>query len=241
VLYSLLAGFLALACTSPYTFVSKPGLHPVGAELRADSLAEASIAPYQQQLQAMMDEVIGTASADIPRNMDEAESHIGNFCADLMLEQARKLTEADLAVVTVGGLRVPIGQGPITVGLIFELMPFENELVVLDVKGDSLRPVFERITGKKNVSIANAVATFRRGEWVSAEIGGQPFDPNKTYRVVVSDYLASGGDYMPFLKDAPQTFLNVKVRDAIIQHIREQTAAGNTIQAAFGDRVRFED
>ena len=240
-LLSILIGLIA-ACQPSYTYVYKTDQSATGVPLtlHPDETADALIAPYKLVLDSQMSAVIGEASMDLPRDLDTTESRLGNFCADLMLEQISKKTKVDLAAVTLGGLRVPIGKGPISVGLVFELMPFENELVIVEVKGVAVKEIFERILGKKNISLANAVPTFRRGQFVSAKIGGEDFDENKTYRVVVSDYLASGGDYMGYLVGYPIENTGIKLRDAIIDHIKEQTAQKKKIVATRGDRVIFE-
>lgn len=240
---TLLFGSLVMSCQPSYTYVAKLDKSSTGvkASLQPDANVKELIAPYKMQLDSQMNAVIGTAAVDLPRDLDTLESMLGNFSADLMLEQTLiRGVKADMAAVTLGGLRVPLSKGPITTGVIFELMPFENELVVVTVKGTVVKEMLERIVGKQNISLANAVPTFRRGTLVSAKVGGEPFDENKEYRVVVSDYLASGGDYMDYLIGAPQESVGLKLRDAIIDHIKQQTAKGKKISATKGDRVIFE-
>src|SRR5690606_6510040 len=103
----------------------------------------ALIAPYRQQVTSKMSEVIGTATTELGKA--EYESPLGNFVVDLMLQQTNMIMSepVDMAQSTNGGLRVPLPAGPINVGNIFELMPFENELVVLTLDGPTTQELFD--------------------------------------------------------------------------------------------------
>jgi 2',3'-cyclic-nucleotide 2'-phosphodiesterase (5'-nucleotidase family) len=69
-------------------------------------------------------------------------------------------------------------------------------------------------------------------------IGGQPFDPAKTYRIAISDYLAGGGDHMDFLKAATLRHTGLLLRTSIIDHIKALTAAGQPVVAKIEGRVK---
>ena len=188
-----------------------------------------------------MKEVIGQANVDLTRDFVKGESLLGNFCAELLYEQAEKYGGADFSVVTIGGLRVPIGKGDINMGLAYELMPFDNEYVIVTIDGETAHKLVSRLEEYDNTSLGNVKATFRRGKLVSATIDGKPIDKTKTYRLAVSDYLANGGDYMDYLKNnSEMTSTGVKVRDVIINHIRELTAAGKKVDAQIGSCITHE-
>src|SRR5690606_31823605 len=92
----------------------------------------AFYAPYKAQLDAEMSRVVGRTAVSLTKPSDEPETLLGNFFADVLLAEARKqVPDAEFAFGTKGGLRIELHQGPITVGHLFELMPFENEIVVL--------------------------------------------------------------------------------------------------------------
>ncbi len=211
---------------------------PVDSTLIADPETEALIAPYRTQVTSKMSEVIGTATTELTKAPHQ--SPLGNFVADLLLEQTRKIMDqpVDMGQVTNGGLRVPLPAGPITVGHIFELMPFENETVVLTLDGPTTKELFD-FAAKTGISpIANATYTVKDGEATDIKIGGQPLDLNRTYTIVTSDYLASGGDNMAMFKKALKTEkVGMMMRDMILKHIKELTAAGKPITASTSERV----
>lgn len=211
---------------------------PVDTSIPADSQALATIEPYREKVTSLMTEVIGTSTAELRKG--EYESPLGNFVVDLMLEQAKTKTKepVHLATTTNGGLRVPLPQGDIQVGHAFELMPFENELLLLTLDGPTVQELFDFAATTKIAPIANATYTVQNGKAVNIKIGGQPFDPQQTYNIVTSDYLAGGGDNMAMFKKALKVEkLGIMMRDAIINHIKELTAQGKPVTADTAKRV----
>ncbi|MGB0522858.1 MAG: 5'-nucleotidase C-terminal domain-containing protein [Flammeovirgaceae bacterium] len=231
------------ACQKPYTYTAKVADSSVGVsgEIKPDAEVAAIIAPFQEKLAAQMKEVIGEAEVDLTRNFEQGESLLGNFCAELLHQQAEKYGGADLSVVTIGGLRVPIATGAVNVGLVYELMPFDNEYVIVKISGETVEKLVKRLAETDNTSLGNVTATIRRGQVVSAAVGGQKIDKSKTYRLAVSDYLANGGDYMDFLKENQGIeSTGVKVRDVIINHFRDLTKEGKKATAKLGACITYE-
>ncbi|GAA4444482.1 hypothetical protein GCM10023188_46530 [Pontibacter saemangeumensis] len=224
------------------TWVASPTLAetdvPVAKTISPDPEVEATITPYREQVTAKMEEIIGNAPVELGKG--EYQSPLGNFVVDLMLEEARKLYdgEIDMATTTNGGLRVPIPLGAVKVGTIFELMPFENELVVLTLTGATVQAFFDKAAEAKFAPIANATYSVQNGKALDIKIGGMPFDPSQTYTLVTSDYLAGGGDNLGMFKNALKTEkVGLMMRDAILQHIRQLTAQGKPLGADASNRV----
>lgn len=224
------------------TWVASPSLAetdvPVAKAIPADPQFEEQIKPYREQVTARMEEIIGNAPVELGKG--EYQSPLGNFVVDLMLEESRKLYDGqiDMATTTNGGLRVPIPLGAVKVGTIFELMPFENELVVLTLDGKTVQEFFDKAAEAKFAPIANATYSVMNGKAVDIKIGGKPFDPSRSYTIVTSDYLAGGGDNLNMFKNALKTEkVGIMMRDAILQHIRQLTAQGRALGADTANRV----
>ncbi|MDQ4141059.1 MAG: 5'-nucleotidase C-terminal domain-containing protein, partial [Bacteroidota bacterium] len=197
------------------------------------------ILPYRQKVEQRMNEVIGTAPMEL--KADLVESPLGNFVADLQRSQAATLLgrPIDMGLMTRGGLRYIIPYGKITVGNVFELMPFENELLVLTLPGSTVEKLFQFGAKNKILSVSNASFTVQNGQATNILVGGQPLDTQKTYTLAVSDYLANGGDNLGFLKEAIKTEkAGILVRDAIIQKIKQLTAQGKQVEAQIEGRVK---
>ncbi len=212
---------------------------PVGMAIAPDITAERTIAPYRDSVNQTMNQVIGQAPVALEKGV--VESSLGNFVADLSRTQTMALygKPIDMGAMTSGGLRNPIDQGPITVGDVFELMPFENEMLVLTLSGKTVKEMFDYAARVQNLSISNTSYTMRNGKIESVFIGSAPFDINKTYTLAISDYLANGGDNMTFLKDALKVEQpGLLARDAILKEIKALTAQGKPVTAEIDGRVK---
>ena len=213
---------------------------PVGKTQAEDPAIAALIAPYHDKVTAQMTEVLGTAPQ--PLTKGPGENPLANFVADLQRERATAEFKQPMAlgVMTNGGLRAGFAAGPVTLGSVFELMPFENELVVLDAPGPVVQQLFDYAAHiKMAISGATYSVTFD-GMPKDIRIGGQPFDVNdaRTYPIAISDYLATGGDNLAFFKALTPRHTNVLLRTAIADHIRALTKAGQPVLARVEGRVK---
>jgi 2',3'-cyclic-nucleotide 2'-phosphodiesterase (5'-nucleotidase family) len=212
---------------------------PVGSAIAPDAGAAAYIKPFHDQVEQQMQVVIGHAPVALGKN--PGENPIVNFVADLQRTAASQYFKGetiDLGVMTNGGMRNALPAGNITVGNAFELMPFENELVVLDAPGPVVQQLFD-YSAPIGMAVSGAVYTVgpdKRPQNIL--IGGQPFDPAKTYRIAISDYLAGGGDHMDFLKAAKLRHTGLLLRTSIIDYIKALTAAGQPVAAKVEGRVK---
>ena len=212
----------------------------VGKTRPEDPAIAALIAPYHDKVTSQMAEVLGNAPEALTKS--PGESPLANFVADLQRVRASQVLgqPIPLGVMTNGGLRAGLPAGPVTLGSVFELMPFENELVVLDAPGPAVQQLFDYAAhAKMAVSGATYTVTFD-GQPKDIRIGGQPFDvnQNRTWAIAISDYLATGGDNMGFFKPLPPRHTNVLLRTAIADHIRALTKAGQPVTAKVEGRVK---
>lgn len=241
----LIAAALAPACQRaaylPKARLAPVTARPVDKESPEDAQMAAEIAPYHQRVAQQMNEVLGTAPVAITKNA--GESPLANFVADLQRERAAEALHQpiDLGVMTNGGLRASLPAGPIRLGDVFELMPFENRLVVLDAPGPVVQQLFD-YSARARMALSNATYTVGPdGKPTDILIGGQPFNPARTYSVAISDYLAGGGDNMLFFKPLPQRDTGVLLRQAIVDRIRAFTRAGQPVTAKVEGRVSIKN
>jgi 2',3'-cyclic-nucleotide 2'-phosphodiesterase (5'-nucleotidase family) len=214
------------------------------AALVVDSLIEADpamvslIEPYKENLDATMNRVLGYAARELRKG--PVESALGNFVADLIEEKAEEYAgyPIDMGAVTIGGLRAPILEGPVKLADLYELMPFENMLWVLELSGEETQALFEYAAARKNIAISSSRLVIENDQPLSVTINGEPLDSSRTYTLAISDYLAGGGDDMFFLKDAKVLErLEVKLRDVIIEKVADLQAKGAKVDAEIEGRV----
>lgn len=203
---------------------------------------EAIIAPYRASLDSVMNEVLNYSER--PLYKGQPESPLGNLMADLCYSKANEYYQpedgvyAHLCVLNNGGIRSTIPEGEVTLGRVYELMPFENELVVLTLSGKATLDLFGYINASEGVPLANAQLRLTGDGPRDITIGGIPLDTTLTYKVITSDYLANGGDQMSFFAN-PENYevVGLKLRDAIIEYFKEEFAAGRSINAFEDGRI----
>jgi 2',3'-cyclic-nucleotide 2'-phosphodiesterase (5'-nucleotidase family) len=218
----------------------------VDSAVASDSHMVNEIAPYKKELDAKMNAIIGFAADEFNNSAGETgESTLGDFVADLLLAQTKTVYNDSLHMAVInhrGGLRTPIRKGDITVQNIFELMPFDNEMWVLEIKGEKVKALFDNAAQRKSNCIAGATYTISENEAATEIIiNGKPFDENRTYRVSISDYLAGGGGGHSFFKDIKPVFdPDYKCRDMILDYIRANSAEkGDTLVPMIDGRVKM--
>ncbi len=233
---------LFIALSSCSTFYQPTSLnhtqYKIDASIRKDSSLMVMLQPYSININATMNKVIGT-SADTYTNK-RPESEIGNFLVDCYKAMAEKKFERkiDAAFMNAGGIRSYMSKGNITVGKIFEIMPFDNLLVLQELKGSTLQQYLDVIAADGGWPISKGVTMqINNKKAVNVMIHGKPLDLNATYTVAHSDYVANGGSDCSMLKSIPQINKGYLMRDAILEYVNMQTAAGKIIQPVIENRV----
>jgi 2',3'-cyclic-nucleotide 2'-phosphodiesterase (5'-nucleotidase family) len=202
------------------------------------------ISPYKAKLEAEMNVVLGVSDVEMIKMKDVPESQLGNFVADLVLEFARTIDAGtDCSIMNNGGLRNSLPKGNITVENVYELMPFDNEIVVVEIKGEDVEPVLPMIAERGGVPVSGMTMVIERinGKNFAKEvkIGGEKFSKERTYKIATSDYLAGGGDQMTFWVKGSTRSTGKKIRDAIMDYIRFKTGKGEHLNPTLDDRITY--
>ena len=233
-------------------------IHPTVTEAVVDSsvpddrAVDKMLRVYAPKVRAL-NQVIGKLKGDLKKGTVGAGS-LGNFVADGILVQSNtKLTKpAVLALTNSGGLRKNIiSEGDLTLRDIFELLPFENALVVFDLTGaqvlDLLRVNLSHRDAQAGARLQYRINSDKQLELESAKIVidgvAREIDPAATYTVICIDYLlnVTGGDYAAILKKAKNTVpLGLTTRDAITNYVKAETAVGREIKSTLDDRFVFD-
>jgi 2',3'-cyclic-nucleotide 2'-phosphodiesterase (5'-nucleotidase family) len=215
--------------------VSASGMKPDSASL---SISE----PYRLDMSGKMNRVLARSAQSMEKG--QPESLLGNFVADLCFAIARHhveknaLQEVDFCVLNNGGLRSSLPQGDLLLRHAFEVMPFDNELVVVEMDGVHTKKVLDYIAEKGGVPVSGLRMSVANGIPSDVYIGEHPFDPAKTYRIVTSDFLAGGGDSMNMFAGATSKFsTRIKVREAIIMYLEESGKQNQTVTARKDGRI----
>ncbi len=215
---------------------------------------ERYLIPFRDSINGIMNEVIGQASGDFIK--EKPAGSLGNLAADAMLWKAIQINlehgsstlnqhniqekNKMFAIANYGGIRInQLSKGEITVGKIFELLPFENELVIVEVKGSVLMQWCNLIAKSGGWPIAgfkfdnsqdkaihingisNSTTYINHSDYSIAQLDFYTIKENEIYWVATNDYIANGGDYCDFLKECKQTKTGMLIRDLMIEYIKK--------------------
>ena len=220
----------------------------VDAGVPDDPAVEKMIAPYSEKIRALS-LVIGKLEGNPLKKSDGAGAgSLGNFVTDGIRAQAiAKLGKpVTLAIVNAGGLRKnEISAGDLRASDIFELLPFENALIALEINGAQLAKLLQTLArdAQSGARIQFKWNDQNRAEFVSGKLVDesgreQEIDPEKIYTIVTIDYLLNlnSGAYALLQEAKTKTPLNVTLREAIMNYVKAETAAGRSIRSRLDDR-----
>jgi len=203
------------------------------------------IAPYKAQVDAQMNEPLSYNPKAMNKNDFAYNTPIGNLLAGMMREQAtgvykrRTGKDIDIVLMNHGGIRAGLPAGNITMRNAFEVMPFENEMMVASLTGNQVQEMVAYLTASSRAHpIDGLQLSLNKDKSLrSALVLGKPINPSGAYEVLTSDYLYGGGDSMTFFAGAPVTVLDYKIRNAMIDYLRKT----DTLKATQDDRYRIEN
>ena len=237
----LLSFILLFAACKTNTFIADVEENSIQMEssMEADAAIEQLIEPYKTKLDAKMNIKIGEIAQSLPKG--RPESLLGNWVCDALHVQCEQYFEQkiDFTYTNHGGLRIPaLNKGDVTIGKIFELMPFDNMMVVVELDYESLMKMINHFATKGGEPISHHFKmVIEDGKPTNVTINGKPIDKNRAYKMATTDYIANGGDRLSFLKDRPTAHLEKFFRDAVIEYIKAETAKGNVMDAKLDGRV----
>lgn len=214
--------------------------YSVGAENSVDSALVSLLSPYTREVKRTMEQFVVQVDTDLEKK--QPEGTLGNLMADAMLTMAEKEygIRPDAAFMNYGGIRLNvIKAGPLTVGKIYELFPFDNLLVLLRLKGAVLQQFLDHIAARGGWPVAGMTMQIAQRKAVNVYIGGVPLDPEKIYTIAVGDYTANGGDDAAMLKGIPQINKGYLMRDAFIAYFSSFAKEGKTIHLSPENRVTY--
>ncbi len=192
--------------------------------LKDDEATKKMVDEYIEKVGPILNEVIGTIAKELDHDRMEY-STLGQWTSDVM----KKIANADIAVTNGGGLRTSIPAGEVTVGKLYEVMPFDNVLSSFEMTGEQVKEIFEH--GIENKDIGSVQFSGVTVEYVpGAEKGkkvirmtldnGEEIQLDKAYKVVTNDFMGTGGDDYKVFKSAKPLGDTIPIRDALIQEIK---------------------
>jgi 2',3'-cyclic-nucleotide 2'-phosphodiesterase (5'-nucleotidase family) len=202
------------------------------------------IEPYKNKMIAEINTVISYTPKDLKRSDGNMQSSLGNLLADLCYKRTNEIfnkktgKNIDFSMFNYGGIRASISKGNVLNKNAFELMPFENSLVVVQLSGDKVKELIRYFIKNKRAHplSKNVELVINADDSYQLKINNIPFDATKNYFVLTSDYLQSGGDKMDFFKKPISLFkTDYKMRHAIMDEFKSL----DTLKTSLDNRVKL--
>lgn len=205
--------------------------------------AQAVVVTYKNRIDSIMSPIVGKSAIDMRAH--RPGSLLSNLIADVLRESSSKYlgTPADMAIMNIGGLRSSLSKGDITYGDIFEILPFENSLCLLTMKGSDVRELMKNIISVRGEGISNVqLMVSKDNKIISCTIGGKPLDDNRMYKVATIDYLAEGNDNLYALVKAVEKECRpeLTIRTIFLEYIQDLTRKGQEVTASAENRIIIE-
>jgi 2',3'-cyclic-nucleotide 2'-phosphodiesterase (5'-nucleotidase family) len=191
---------------------------------------ENYIKPYREHINKDLDNILAYCPETLDKSDGKWQTTIGNLMADVTLQRgnlvfkAREKKDIDLCILNNGGIRAILPKGNVSTRTAYEIMPFENSLVVVALKGEQILEMVDYFIATQKPHPLSGI-TFTIGKDKIAKnilVQGKPIDKDTIYYVATNDYLSNGGDNMNFFKKGIQKYdLDYKLRNVLIDYFIE--------------------
>ena len=198
---------------------------PIDATIVGDPAIEEYLAGFQAKLDESFKAVIGTNAVYLDGDrgvIRYEETNLGDWVTDIMREH----TGADVALLNSGSLRASIDEGPITVEEVFQAMPYANEMLTVEVPGSVIEAMLRRsVRGTRAdedggfLHVSGLRFRIRDGVPEAIEVGGKPLNPEATYRLAITDFMAEGGDGYEMLVGLEAYRTGLPLRELIVDTV----------------------
>ena len=219
--------------------------HFIGEQIEEDKELLSMLQSYVDQAESKFSGVIGHAEGTFfKKDVKNGETALGDVIADSMLWRTKRLG-VDFAIQNGGGIRADLPKGPITIKSIHEILPFDNSVVVLTLKGSDVQSLFDYVAtipirhgAFPQVSEGLSFTINRAAQKCeNIRMDGNRIDPDRTYRIVTNSFLASGGDgYKMLLKAVRKYDSSMLQRDVLIEYIKY---LGGSVRPKETGRIRI--
>jgi 2',3'-cyclic-nucleotide 2'-phosphodiesterase (5'-nucleotidase family) len=189
------------------------------------------VAGYQTKVGPLFQEVVGKYGVDINSRDEQAD-----WATRLVYDYIKRTTgDSYILVQNAGGWRdtSPYNRkagDDVTVGYLYALMPFDNEIVLMEMRGKDILYMLGA-PSPALISAACVAGAYKEGDVWHLESTKEAIDPTKVYKVACNDFMLTGGDNFPFPgsnqgnaasveKIGNAAYLGVPLRDAMIQELK---------------------
>lgn len=193
--------------------------------IQPDDEMAGFIGPYVREMSKTMDRVLTVSKGAFEKA--HPEGPLGNLSADIVRYRATaEMGErVHISVMNNGGLRIPLPEGNITVGHIYELMPFENYIAVLQFTGKQIQQLADELAAINGEAVSGIRFRISSGKARDVLIDSLSVDADRLYWVATNNWMADGGGGAPTLwEPLERRNIDILIRDAIIEYLQGKEA-----------------
>jgi 2',3'-cyclic-nucleotide 2'-phosphodiesterase (5'-nucleotidase family) len=207
----------------------------------ADTVVLNLVSSYGDSIHKIMNVVVAENAQTLEKK--QPNGSLGLVLVDAIREMATLKYEVtvDAAFINNGGIRIPaVQKGAISVGKVFEIMPFDNLVILQKLNGKTLKEFLNLIARKGGWPVSGVSFTITNGVANNILISNKPIEDNTIYTIANSDYIANGGDDAEMLKKLPQINRNILMRDLFLDFFKSKTKKGEKVMAPTDtDRIKL--
>ncbi len=215
----------------PYSLTKIEGKQiTINDSLAIDEDIDAFIKPFRESVNKDMETVLSYSPKTYSKRDGEFNTAIGNLMADAVYKQSNLIfnkrtgKNIDMVLLNYGGIRSIISKGNITTRTAFQIMPFENSIVVVALKGQQIDSLTYYLSKAKRAHPISGLELNLDNHFTitKALIKDKKIKKDKVYYVATNDYLYSGGDRMNFFKTNDSLYvLDYKIRNAMLDYFKK--------------------
>jgi 2',3'-cyclic-nucleotide 2'-phosphodiesterase (5'-nucleotidase family) len=186
-----------------------------------DAKINEILKPYQTEIDSKINETIGKLTETMEKN--SPSSTLCNFVADAVFEQFNHESnqKIDLFISNYGGIRTnSFAKGDITVADIFDIMPFDNTISILNIKHNELKKFLDDNAKNGGWPISLGTSYFIKDSLASDIIINNGPLSEKTYRLALPDYVANRNTDNELYKVVTREDTGILVRDLMIRYVK---------------------
>jgi 2',3'-cyclic-nucleotide 2'-phosphodiesterase (5'-nucleotidase family) len=234
----LICFFLLLgACSSSKEAVTHQS-YELSLEQHA-AIADSAIAAQLNSYRERYEEVMGEKVADVskPISFGKPESPLGNLVADALRFRASRETRSyiNLALIGESSFRKNLSQGVLTKGDVLEFMPYDNSLVLLKLKGESVYSLSQEIAGRGGVPVSGLRFRLEGNTARDVLVNSGTIEPEAHYWLATSSWIADGGEnYQALREPVERVELPVSIQEIYLDYFANQ----RTIDPEIDGRIR---
>jgi 2',3'-cyclic-nucleotide 2'-phosphodiesterase (5'-nucleotidase family) len=178
----------------------------------------------------------------------EKNANLGRILSDYLLKEGSKYTfnamgfPCHIALINHGGIRSSIPKGDVTNKSMYEIMPFENEMVILEINGQQMDSLLSFLSAKNIAAVSGLTLEVKGNNYTKATIAGLPFDSKKSYWIVANDYVQKGGYFFNMLKYPKQIIrTGIKLRTIFYDGFKSEFIENQKINPRLTPRIIYND